>query len=662
MSNQPLLANAVALPRGRWRAPRAAVTAVLLAGCTASVPAARLARHSRESDLGGFKGFLPGDRVALLAGSGCTVPDQAKRAASLGPWTVEESSVEIGTQSIELTLVDGSGQRLDVRGMNCVGVWPEELSRLGSILKGRRYLTPALPSCTRLAVNGPPQTLGGRALELTSVRVRDGRPWLFGTVDGEELSLDAATAQSCLGERPPSPVASTGCISVPDSKGTLRCRGTIPVWRGQVSARSWQVTKAFETVSETLVSIDGTAFGPAPATLRVRVANASSSETGPRAEVAERVVKAVEGRLGSLLVHGVQLVNERPDVALAIGAADVSLGEVEKTSRPMQSRYQDGTQIVPNPAKEKLKVTIQSLEDDVRMQTESYNDSVAQYETAIRNCPSLCNGGSAASRDVCLAGCKAEEIALKPKEGNLREARASLVRMKSDFASMPDTLEKPHFSHWSYDRIDLTRRATARLEIRTSGITGIETIARPVEAAQSDYEVAADPAHGVEGHRADLQRLANGDSELVAQLGDNAGGVAAAALRRMAMDEWLLRTMRPSGARAGGSQPQLVAQYAVRKRLGRLLGEGELADGGGRIGAAEHEWPHAGCGLMVLATNEEVAGEITELSVEGSLPGVDRRGLPWAHVELCAARPSKIVARTVGRARWSLWEVMPERE
>jgi hypothetical protein len=176
-----------------------------------------------------------------------------------------------------------------------------------------------------------------------------------------------------------------------------------------------------------------------------------------------------------------------------------------------------------------------------------------------------------------------------------------------------------------------------------------------VSFEDADYEIVADPAHGVAGHAVDRELLVRPDSRLP-RLAERAGEVAANALRRTMQRGAFESAVKAFKNAGGASQPGFErVDAAAFDAVGDRLQAGEaFGEGTGAIAAPTAVLAPNEC-LLVAAV---AAAEGGKVSITAGVYA-DERGKDTATLEICRNElgDEALPAITLGgKARWAIYK------
>jgi hypothetical protein len=250
----------------------------------------------------------------------------------------------------------------------------------------------------------------------------------------------------------------------------------------------------------------------------------------------------------------------------------------------------------------------------------------------------------------------------------VQSARSELATAESELAGMPDTITVPIMGTWSYKKTVYRRATGATLRLTMQGMNDASPAVVPIDLAHQweDYEVDADPAHNVPGHRPDPRPIQSDDA-LVPFVAEKASAVLAVRLRA-ALSQAAIDQAKRAFVAAGNPPPKpgfeavdAIAFETAGPRLERavLHGEASLAKAGGFALPVRSARP--GAGRCVLAVAAAETGSATDLALTTPDRSVaDLRGGSLAVIEACDAEAQALQALSLssqlgGKARWGLY-------
>lgn len=425
---------------------------------------------------------------------------------------------------------------------------------------------------------------------------------------GDVLTVRADTLEGCFsgvegGTPPPSP-SWEELASVPRGRCAenhegrhVECSTSLGVWSGLRAPTVLRLTRQDRSLGSVHfwdgAPVDGQRFARTVIAFSTTPPNSDDEQLLARA-LEQTMGAAVRTEMGSearLAQPGETTFTHRVNVEVG----KLGVGPVQKRNETLVSHYKSGERQVPNPAKPTAIARVEAAYLELDRARAEYDQSVLDFEeakrVAIEECRRIAAQQEGDAQTWANIGCDAGQIAgrfIRPSRASLDAAEEELSSARADEAATPELLTEDIYSDWSYTSTNYSRSASANLVVTVQrGENPPTTHSVPFSHSWSDYEVQADPAHGVPGHTLDRGYL-DSSTKILGPIGAGMSQELARRLRA-AVQRATLDAAREAFAKAGGSQSQpgyedvdAVAYGVARDRLGRaqLRGRAELTSGG----------------------------------------------------------------------------------
>ena len=674
---------------GSMRGALALVLAALglsASGCGSSMSVKSYMSDRKIGDDPSWKALVPGQRLAIFDPKGnCGVPSgETKKeldekpdalgrktwAGRLTEWTVKSSVVKPDERRVVVELEGSSGLPLWVelpgKDPSCVYPFSDALAAAKAKIGKTVAFTPWKPTCTTLEIAGlyPDYTLLAHAqrpmvveeLEIGAASAQSVLSWAPGKgpyapwlqLSGGQIHVRSDVLDGCFtaygdpSATPADPLSAQLGIDLgrcqstttPSGKKALRCGTTLSVWEGAESPNALSLSRVRRTLGAFHV-LDGEPVdaGQAPrATVGINV----RGEGGRRERVVFEALSGTLGKVASTSAEDLAVKLVKPSDPAASSQVEIVLrnvvvSDVKRSEGTDSSVYGQGSESRPNDKK------IAAIAE--------YKKVVAEVKAAIPGC----------KRELA-AGTKGPQCQIAAKGANRMDA------LEKDINKMPDNITTGTSKTWTYKKVVYTRSITAEVETIVRLPTGTERQATKVEVTKSDYDVDADPAHNVPGHRAARDFLDDPDTMLPA-LGEKSASAAAnelrSALAKSAMAE-SLRKIVAAGVikpRPGFELVDASAYELAGTRLRAALTEGEASSGSASLPVTSVQLGPDEC-LVAVAAADDPKASMTLVSAGNAY--ADPRGQRVAAVEICKSEvpngvPELSLKGSGGKARWALY-------
>ena len=601
-------------------------------------------------------------QAELKSGGGALVSD-APWAKSASAWTIETSLVDdLGAESpdlyLELQKAD-STERVwlyskSATQLECVHPATPGV-REANLALGKSFVwAPWKATCTDIVAGGTrfkaliEGTPDGASYPVDRVTLTSSGPLV--NLAGGELLVSPATFQGCFAEvgnaEAKSPdvgalallrVSPERCESEHQGSSThIACRSTVGAWSSDESG--------IHGVRRTLGPIhflDGKPVNGKPfarAVVAMDTGKASSSRE-------TTLYTAIRSAASDLISHGDDSVRIAPlgDPSVTsnvkIVVRDVTIGELRTTHAQLSSRYVVSTETVRNTNKDSARTQLEQAEQLVSQKRDECNSMPSTDFSASQACVDRCvanSGGLAAA--TCGFTCKdaGGNSGAKDECNNaVDRAQSALESARGEYNSMSDTITNTVYGDWPYDRTDYARKVTAVIQTESSSIgTSQKQATDPLEFEATDYEVAGDSKHNVDGHSARRDFIDSPDS-ILPNLAERASGIAIKRLREALSQGAIDAALRALAASGGQAKPgfEVVDAMAFDVVGKRLIKAERYGDTSGALPTQDFALATGEC-LLAVAVSADASGEVLLHTADGRF--ADERKRPFATLELCS--------------------------
>lgn len=707
----------------------AVALALTLSGCGPAMISASLYAEQSGQSADIFAPFVAGQRLALFAARdrcgimvGRTTRDlttgnklQDLSEVFPGPKLTQATVADVGVLlhedpaqrwvAVEITTADGQRAWLRVppeQELDCVYPWSPALDTALAILDNELVFAPWRAECQELAMAGRTalttlvDSSTDDAFVAHSVRLgpedlraylnkRSGPiPWLVLGDTGLEVRSDVAlncfAPKSDPRARRPAEVERVVrtfpgvCTQLGGDAASSECRSTVGAWIGEVMDRGVQVKFTQRNLGPVRVANGKPVTGVRFAKTLVSVTTA----TPGNARIAKLydAVRKVINEAASRAIDDVAVVaTEAPsaDYTFRVALSNLALGSVSERLEPATSEFIARYDEHPNPAYAQAEVAVSQAEAGVAEAKANYDTAMQQYEASKAQCDSAADQASSMTGNTWVkllvaAGNVACQVATMPSMDETVEAQSKLAQARATLAATSRTKRVPVNETWRYTKKMYRREATATLRLTLSRKAGgaPQVLTLPVRYTWEDYDVAADPAHNVQGHAVDPEPVRNADALL-----PGLGKAVTAELQRALDTAIASSTLEQARAAlaASGSGPSDPAELevdaaaflATRDRLVKNVRRGrtEITAASAALSTAGLKLDTDQCVLLVALPD---SGEAQKLKLRaGDGYWADERGATPAYLELCStdrrALPPdvQISADAKGWVRWGLY-------
>lgn len=290
--------------------------------------------------------------------------------------------------------------------------------------------------------------------------------------------------------------------------------------------------------------------------------------------------RLAETRRGTLTV-AVGAAKAQSSSKLGVEAFRVS---DKREAIPASVEYQSGVKQVANPFYESKLRTVQ---DEERRLSEAENDvtklenRVSQYEQDVAREGDSPNTTTGAEQNLYYA-----RNDLQRARDKVISQRQTVVRAKEDLAREQQFKEEPVYKTWNFQKIKVTRTATARLTLRVKHPDGrpdsvvnedvTVAVSDEMHEAQSVAQLAADPL--VLPTEADLRvsvrdaATERARTEILRDFAEWRGNVLKEAMARSNVDERVELLVRYVVADPKSADPAAVSELASHRKISDVLG------------------------------------------------------------------------------------------
>lgn len=456
----------------------------------------------------------------------------------------------------------------------------------------------------------------------------------------------------------------------------VSCTSTIATWEGKGTATTLSLRRVWRTLGPLHffdgAPVDGSSF--ARTVVAVSVNAAENEESSPLIVKMGPTVNAALASASGGTVRAGRETDTDVSYRVRIGIADVRLGELSRSQSTASSEYKERDDVRDNPKKERARIRAERARERANQAQQEYDrDSQraeerkkAVYEECKRQASNISQQGL---RGAASASCDVGNFAIDvtPSRDVLNDAKRERDEAETAYQNEPSTITVPIMRTHSYTKTSFSRAAGAVLTLELSPKDGApRTVRIPVEYTWSDYQVAAEPQYGVEGHTPDPGPL----NDARALLSPLAGRIAQTVAQRVkqAVYSAALADSQRAFLAAGNEKPKpgfervgALAFETAGNRLARsaLLGRANVAPGSVFALPTGAAVPAQGQCLLAVAAagegREDVA--LTLRSADGRF--ADLRGRPFAALEICPEDAGNIGVSIEGNAaveaRWGLY-------
>jgi hypothetical protein len=465
-----------------------------------------------------------------------------------------------------------------------------------------------------------------------------------------------------------------------DYKGKphLECQTSLGTWR--IDAGPAQVNAVFQRRTMGNVHFLGDRMVDGEAFARVVVALELGQATEPRLRALyDAMTSAVRS---TMTKEGAARVTVPGDpaatVAVSLRLDELSVGELERSETTEQSTYKDHQEDRPNPKKAEKEAEadhaegeIPGAESELQNAEQELKDSQERQSELIRSCK---EEASKAGKYSGLAGvgCNFADMLTRP-QGRVSEARQALAnaRRKASEARAearrePATTREWVMMPWPYKRTAYKRTVSVVLDMSvTPKGAPAQTSRAPLRLDLTDYEVAADPKHNVEGHAPDPNLVKNPDA-LAARIAEQVSRKVSGSLRAILTREEraaAARLLAEAGIEVSREEHQAVdaaAFAAVGRRIVKAERRGSAKGPDTPLPTSSVPLEAEECLLVVAVAEEPSTAAVIIRSADGSV--VDDRKRSTALVEMCPRKkgsppPFKVDLPAGGTARWAVYRL-----
>lgn len=655
----------------------------------------------------------PGQRVLVSAGPQCDLRGGDSLDAAL---RADKGSSKLGKSgvvgSIERTLVDPSAKRVsfELRGdertdfvsisfdsKGCL--YPPDLPGLAEAKAavGKRYVfAPWKVACDTVLAVGPSASsilFEGEGADVTADRVAimdDSKgvpmPWVafsakfavpMQTFDACFEAADSELAKPPADLRRLLHLEDKQCASA-DYKGKphLECTSSLGVWQVESDETSLRATLRHQTLGTTHFLgprlMDGEAFAKVVVGLEL----GQATEARQRA-VVSAMTEAVRATLASEAGGARVTTKEDPaaTVQVRLALADLSVGELQTTEERETVTYRDHEEDVPNPKKaervaaaERAAAEVPTAEQALKDAEAKFEDSKKARERIAQECRDQAKKLGTWGGIVGGAGCgaatdaAADALLVSSARSKVAQAKANAASTRAAADAEPATTRQWVMLPWTYSKKAYRRTVSVSVDLTVTPKGGEPN--RVTEALRldlSDWEVTADPRHGVKGHTPD-QNLVNRPDALGDRIASQVSGHVQARLRAVLLAEER-RTAADALAKAGievtredNVAVDAAAFAAVGSRIVKAERRGTAKAASNALLVDGIELQQGECLLAVAAAIAPADAPVVLWAKDRRV--IDARARSTAFVELCGpAKPFTLELPRGGSARWTVYRV-----
>lgn len=713
----------------------ATATALVVCACGGeTLSTAKYAGTLGAEDAKNWQQLLPGNKLAIYAPAGSC---QVEVAASFGdidggktqplagsPLGAKLSVVDIvdskvktgggGYAALQVKLADASTQWLKLpagSSQGCLQPVPAELDKAQALVGKRVVFTPWVPGCHEVEAAGrSPQAMlvdaegelamqaEGLALGPASAQAfaegkSGNRVWVVlanGALDvrSDVLASCFSAPGSASAKHPDGPLA---LLRTPEGRcdkdedagqAHLACKTSLAVWTGVATDKAIDLRVARHTLGEVNFLggrlVDGARY--ASTVVAITMGNAQDDRQ-------RRLYAALQGSIQNALSRDASGVRIAPDNApevtyrVRVEAGQVQIGDVQTSESQQTSHYKVRDDIKPNPDKPAAQDRVNNARDKLTQAKQDFQDRKREFDQekkkVIDECNEKASQASGWGAVAAGAGCAAADAVIQPSDSDVVAAQKELDDAESTLSNMPDTITVPVMADWPYTKKEYSRVAQGSLVVKmqANGWPQARVETTQLNTTWRDYEVAADAAHGVDGHQPERGPLDSPEA-LVPFIAKAASDQVAKTVH-VAISEAVVERARAALAASGheATKPgfeivDAMAYQMAGNRLQKPLLRGNTTLTGKASVALPTEALSVGpneCIAAAAVAAPGVPGTVTLESKDGLF--ADTRGTGFAIIEICGSEISggklpdvELGGQANGEVRWTIYRTSPTSE